>query len=122
MVRRRGHSMYEPCCSCQLFVFWQHTFLSCDQHMGPFRKSHCCCCCCCLLSLLPQEPFPGAVMLTTTAAVAANMFESYLGAVVQGRCGWCTNDVVNAMQTCAAAAAAMCGRYAILGAAQAAKF
>ncbi|KAF6249503.1 integral membrane protein DUF92-domain-containing protein [Scenedesmus sp. NREL 46B-D3] len=62
------------------------------------------------------EPFPGAALLTTTAAVAANLLESYLGAALQGRCGWATNDVVNVIQTCAAAAAAVAVRHAMLAA------
>jgi uncharacterized membrane protein len=67
-----------------------------------------------LLLLLLQEPFPGAALLTTCAAVMANLLESYLGAVLQAHCQWATNDIVNAVQTCAAAAASVAVRYALL--------
>jgi uncharacterized membrane protein len=63
-----------------------------------------------LLLLLLQEPFAGAALLTTCAAVAANLLESYLGAVLQGRCEWANNDIINVIQTCAAAAAAVGAR------------
>jgi uncharacterized membrane protein len=63
-----------------------------------------------LLPLLLQEPFAGAALLTTCAAVAANLLESYLGAVLQGRREWATNDTINVIQTCAAAAAAVGAR------------
>jgi uncharacterized membrane protein len=69
-----------------------------------------------LLLLLPllQEPLPGAALLTTCTAVAANLFESYLGAVLQARCEWATNDIVNVIHTCSAAAAAVASHYALL--------
>ena len=43
------------------------------------------------------------------AAIAANLFESFLGAVLQGQKGseWLSNDVVNMIQICIAAALAM---------------
>lgn len=43
------------------------------------------------------------------AATAANLFESFLGAVLQGQKGseWLSNDVVNMIQICFAAALAM---------------
>ncbi len=53
-----------------------------------------------------QEPLPGGAVLITVAAVAANVLESYLGGTLQGRAPWITNDVVNIIQTCTAAAAA----------------
>ena len=37
------------------------------------------------------------------AAVVANIFESWLGAVEQGRVAWLTNDAVNVAQTALAA-------------------
>uniref|UniRef100_A0A383VCW5 Dolichol kinase n=1 Tax=Tetradesmus obliquus TaxID=3088 RepID=A0A383VCW5_TETOB len=68
-------------------------------------------------ALALQEPFAGAALLTTSAAVAANLLESYLGAALQGRYAWMTNDVVNVIQTCAAAACAVAGRQLIVAAA-----
>ena len=43
------------------------------------------------------------------AATAANLFESFLGAVLQGQEGseWLSNDVVNMIQICIAAALAI---------------
>ena len=43
------------------------------------------------------------------AATAANLFESFLGAVLQGQKGseWLSNDVVNMIQICIAAALAI---------------
>lgn len=43
------------------------------------------------------------------AATAANLFESFLGAILQGRAGseWLSNDVVNMIQICLAAALAV---------------
>ena len=53
-------------------------------------------------------------LIVASAAVAANTFESVLGASVQGRVGWLTNDVVNVIQiTLAAALAVLAG--AMLG-------
>ncbi len=45
--------------------------------------------------------------MVAAAAVAANVFESYLGAVAQGRVGWLTNDLVNVIQISVAAALAV---------------
>lgn len=45
--------------------------------------------------------------ITTAAAVVANLFESYLGAASQGRLDWLSNDAVNAIQICVAAAVAV---------------
>ena len=41
------------------------------------------------------------------AAVVANTFESYLGAIVQGKVEWLTNDLVNIIQISVAAALAI---------------
>jgi len=43
------------------------------------------------------------------AATAANLFESFLGAILQGQAGseWLSNDVVNMIQICLAAALAI---------------
>ena len=46
----------------------------------------------------------GAVAVVV-AALFANTLESVLGATLQGRVAWLTNDVVNAVQICVAAAA-----------------
>lgn len=48
------------------------------------------------------------------AAIIANFFESYLGAVVQGRVSWLTNDLVNMIQISLAAALAIAGKQALL--------
>jgi len=49
-------------------------------------------------------------LLVAAAAIVANLFESYLGAVVQGRVGWLTNDLVNMIQISLAAALALAGK------------
>lgn len=41
------------------------------------------------------------------AAVVANLFESYLGASIQSKVDWLTNDVVNMIQISVAAAIAI---------------
>lgn len=41
------------------------------------------------------------------AAVVANLLESWVGAVVQGKVSWLTNDAVNVMQISVAAAVAL---------------
>jgi uncharacterized membrane protein len=64
-----------------------------------------------LLCGLQVEPVVGTVVFL--AAVAANLFESYLGASTQGRVAWLTNDVVNVIQICLAAALALVGRLAL---------
>ncbi len=48
-------------------------------------------------------------LIVAASATVANLFESYLGAVVQGRVDWLTNDVVNMIQICLAAALAIAG-------------
>lgn len=50
----------------------------------------------------------GAV-IAAAAATVANLFESWLGATVQGRVEWLTNDLVNAIQISVAAALAVAG-------------
>jgi uncharacterized membrane protein len=49
---------------------------------------------------------PSAAAAAATAATVANLFESVLGATLQGRVGWLTNDAVNVIQTCVAAVVA----------------
>ena len=46
-------------------------------------------------------------LIVAASATVANLFESYLGAVVQGRVEWLTNDVVNMIQISLAAALAI---------------
>ena len=41
------------------------------------------------------------------AAVIANLFESYLGAALQGKALWMSNDIVNGIQICLAACIAL---------------
>lgn len=48
------------------------------------------------------------------AATVANLFESWLGATVQGRISWLTNDLVNVIQISLAAAIAITARYFFL--------
>lgn len=50
---------------------------------------------------------PQGAAAVAAAAVVANLFESYLGAAVQGRVAWLTNDVVNMIQITLAAALAV---------------
>ena len=45
--------------------------------------------------------------IVTGAAVIANLFESYLGAVLQGKALWVSNDIVNAIQITLAAVVAL---------------
>lgn len=47
------------------------------------------------------------VGIVTAAAVIANLFESYLGAVLQGKALWLSNDIVNGIQITLAAAIAL---------------
>ncbi|GBF94344.1 hypothetical protein Rsub_06966 [Raphidocelis subcapitata] len=56
---------------------------------------------------------PQGAAVAAAAAVAANLFESWLGAAVQGRVGWLTNDVVNAVQITVAAGLAVALTYAL---------
>jgi uncharacterized protein (TIGR00297 family) len=46
---------------------------------------------------------PAGAACAAAAAVVANIFESWLGAVEQGRVAWLTNDAVNVAQTALAA-------------------
>lgn len=48
----------------------------------------------------------GALAITA-AAFLANIFESWLGATVQGRLPWLSNDLVNVVQISLAAGLAM---------------
>jgi uncharacterized protein (TIGR00297 family) len=43
------------------------------------------------------------IVAVTIAAIVANLIESYIGATVQGRVRWLTNDLVNALQISIAA-------------------
>jgi uncharacterized protein (TIGR00297 family) len=54
-------------------------------------------------SSLGQVTSGGAVQCTIAAAIA-NLAESYIGATAQGKVKWLTNDTVNVLQTCLAAA------------------
>ena len=49
-----------------------------------------------------QVSWAGALCVVV-AAFVANIAESYVGAVAQGRVGWLTNDVVNILQITLAA-------------------
>jgi uncharacterized membrane protein len=51
--------------------------------------------------------------IVAAAAVVANIAESYIGAVVQGRIEWLTNDLVNVIQISIAAALAVVAKYAL---------
>ncbi len=55
------------------------------------------------------------VPLLTAAAFAANVFESFLGASLQGRVDWLNNDIVNVLQISVAAALALIGKALIMG-------
>lgn len=47
--------------------------------------------------------------VVAAAATAANLVESFIGAVAQGKIEWLNNDVVNIIQICLAAVLAMAG-------------
>lgn len=51
--------------------------------------------------------------IVAAAAVVANIAESYIGAVVQGRIEWLTNDLVNVIQISIAAALAVVAKHAV---------
>jgi uncharacterized membrane protein len=51
------------------------------------------------------------VAIITAAAFIANVFESYLGASLQGRVDWLNNDIVNVLQISVAAALAVTGKH-----------
>jgi uncharacterized membrane protein len=57
-----------------------------------------------------QLASPGEAAAVVAAATLANAFESALGASAQGRVAWLTNDLVNVLQICVAAAAALAPR------------
>lgn len=59
-----------------------------------------------LLAVALQQVTLQEAAVCATAATAANLFESWLGATVQGRVPWLTNDIVNTMQISLAAALA----------------
>ncbi|BDA47158.1 Protein VTE6, chloroplastic [Coccomyxa sp. Obi] len=54
-------------------------------------------------------------LIVAAAATVANLFESYLGALVQGQVEWLTNDVVNMIQISIAAALAIAAQLILLG-------
>ena len=45
--------------------------------------------------------------VVAAAAIVANLFESFLGAALQGKASWLTNDIVNAIQISIAASIAL---------------
>ena len=45
--------------------------------------------------------------VVAAAAIVANLFESFLGAALQGKALWLTNDIVNAIQISLAASIAL---------------
>lgn len=57
-----------------------------------------------------QVDLQGA-LICACAATAANIFESWIGASSQGKVEWLTNDTVNMIQICAAAALACTAKY-----------
>lgn len=61
--------------------------------------------------ILPLQATPSDVALITAAAFIANVFESYLGASLQGKVDWLNNDIVNVLQISVAAALAVLGKY-----------
>ena len=61
-----------------------------------------------------QVAWKGA-LIVAAAALAANLFESYLGALVQGQVEWLTNDVVNMIQISLSAAIAIAATLVLLG-------
>ncbi len=60
-----------------------------------------------------QVAWKGA-LIVAAAALAANLFESYLGALVQGQVEWLTNDVVNMIQISLSAAIAIAATLVLL--------
>jgi uncharacterized membrane protein len=60
-----------------------------------------------------QVSLQGALVVAA-AATAANLFESYLGAAVQGRLEWLSNDAINMVQICVAAGLAIAGSHVLL--------
>lgn len=60
-----------------------------------------------IVGLLLKELTIHGVAYVTAAAFIANLLESYIGAAVQGKVSWLTNDVVNMLQITVAAALAI---------------
>ena len=65
-------------------------------------------------SNMPLSDFVGTLQVTmqgagvvAAAAIVANLFESFLGAALQGKASWLTNDIVNAIQISLAASIAL---------------
>ncbi len=65
-------------------------------------------------SNMPLSDFFGTLQVTmqgagvvAAAAIIANLFESFLGAALQGKALWLTNDIVNAIQISLAASIAL---------------
>jgi uncharacterized membrane protein len=54
---------------------------------------------------------PADVAIITAAAFVANVFESYIGAALQGKVEWLNNDIVNVIQISVAAALAVTGKF-----------
>lgn len=54
---------------------------------------------------------PADVAIITAAAFIANVFESYIGAALQGKVSWLNNDIVNVLQISVAAALAVTGKF-----------
>lgn len=50
------------------------------------------------------------VLVVALASTVANIFESFLGAVVQGKVQWLSNDLVNMTQISVAAGLALVGQ------------
>jgi uncharacterized protein (TIGR00297 family) len=60
-----------------------------------------------LMALLGLLPGAGLVALVTLVGLVATLLESWLGASLQGRIAWLSNELVNAIQTAWAAALAI---------------
>ena len=94
-----------PLCQPYLSTYLLYRCSVCVSHPSPDG----------VLACVRQVGSTSGALIVASAAVAANTFESVLGASVQGRVGWLTNDVVNVIQiTLAAALAVLSG--AMLGA------
>ena len=96
-----------------------------EEKGGGGRRAALAACTCCSGMVVVQATAPPTlpppllqvdllgVGVVTLAAFFANTLESYIGAGVQGRVSWLTNDVVNVIQICVAAAAAVALRLAV---------
>lgn len=60
-----------------------------------------------LMGLLGLLPDAAAVLLVAAVGLVATLLESWLGATLQGRIAWLSNELVNAIQTALAAALAI---------------